>query len=91
MSTYYVVGATHGTHPEPVRHTVCVYLAHPTLHPITPSTTLCTGSHCNGATRMEQILLWTIGGLFAFTLIVPVALVIYVGAWLLFGDVSDDE
>ena len=44
-----------------------------------------------GAIEMEQILLWAIGGLFAFTLIVPVALVIYVGAWLLFGDVSDDE
>ena len=43
-----------------------------------------------GAIEMEQILLWAIGGLFAFTLIVPVALVIYVGAWLLFGDVSDD-
>ena len=40
---------------------------------------------------MEQILLWAIGGLFAFTLIVLVALVIYIGAWLLFGDVSDDE
>ena len=40
---------------------------------------------------MEQVLLWAIGGLFAFTLIAPVALIIYVGAWLLFGDVSDDE
>ena len=40
---------------------------------------------------MEQVLSWVIGGLFALTLIVPVALVIYIGAWLLFGDVSDDE
>ena len=44
-----------------------------------------------GAIEMEQILLWAIGGLFAFTLIVPVALIIYIGAWLLFGDLREDD
>ena len=38
MFTYYVVVAMHCTHSEPVRHTVCVYLAHPILHKATTAT-----------------------------------------------------
>ena len=40
---------------------------------------------------MEHIALLIIGGIFALSLIVPVAFIVYMGALILFSDLSDDE
>ena len=44
-----------------------------------------------GVTTVEHIALLIIGGIFALSLIVPVAFIVYIGALILFGDLSDDE
>jgi hypothetical protein len=75
---------------EPVRHGVLVQLPHP--HCIRqPERIHYDLTQAMGVTTVEHIALLIIGGIFALSLIVPVAFIVYMGALILFSDLSDDE
>ena len=61
-----------------------------TLHQATRANTL-RPHPSYGVTTVEHIALLIIGGIFALSLIVPVAFIVYMGALILFSDLSDDE